>query len=286
MGRTRQYMEKTIEQLENFGLSNYEARIYATLVAASPQSATHIAKICDLSRSSVYTTLSSLISKGLVSTTHKNEVKQFMAEDKSSLELMLKKEKRDLEQKFSAFDLLGKSLMAISSASSATDPLSMPNIQTFEGQEGLKKIYLSMMRQAPQGSTLHLIRDEFIWQPDWKFIFEHDWRIQAKRIKMGKAIKTKLLINDSPIERAQLSSYRSKKSLEFRLIPHSHKIKQFAMYILGDIVSILSMEKNNLVGIKITNRHLARNFIQIFDGLWEKGAGSVTSPLRSPKVKK
>jgi len=44
------------------------------------------------------------------------------------------------------------------------------------------------------------------------------------------------------------------------------------MYIMGDVVSIMSMENKNLVGIKITNRHFADNFKNIFDILWGKGS--------------
>jgi predicted transcriptional regulator len=62
-------MNDIITQLQKFGLGDHEARVYSVLLETSPANATLIAKKCALSRSSVYTTLTSLIAKGLVGTT-------------------------------------------------------------------------------------------------------------------------------------------------------------------------------------------------------------------------
>jgi sugar-specific transcriptional regulator TrmB len=258
-------MDEITDKLIKLGLGDYEARVLGALIANSPASATFVAKKCNLSRSSVYTTLSSLIAKGLVSTTYKNEVKQFIAEDYHSLGQLLKKQKKDLDDKWALFESMKGSLKTLSSTQ-----LHLPNIIFFEGQEGLKKIYLSMMRDTEPNSTLYLMRDEFVWQPDWKFIFEMEWHERVKRIKIEKNISTKLLVNDSPLERKKSTLYKSKKSLHFAFLPKKHSVKHFAIYILGDVVSILSMEHNNLVGIKITNQSMADNFKHMFEGLWHK----------------
>jgi hypothetical protein len=46
-------------------------------------------------------------------------------------------------------------------------------------------------------------------------------------------------------------------------------VDRFVIYVLHETVSILSMEEGNLVGIKITNRHIAKNFEQVFAAMWE-----------------
>jgi len=86
--------------LKQLGLGDYEALIYSTLLKNTPLGASNIAKSCGLARSSVYTTLNKLMSKGLVGITYKNEIKQFMAEDISTLEQILTNEKEKLAQKF------------------------------------------------------------------------------------------------------------------------------------------------------------------------------------------
>lgn len=261
------YTSDNMDQLEiifqKLGLSNYESLVFSTLVENSPASATILAKKCNLSRSSVYTTLASLISKGLVGVSYKNEIKQFIAQDFSSLQELIDKEKETVNNKLKvlekareAFSLYGQS------------ELNFPQIIFFEGQEGLKKIYSSMMREAPKDSTLYLLRDEFVWTFDWKFIFEDEWNDLIKRQKSQKNIRTKLLINNSVKEQAKAKYYHSKVALDFKFLPKDHSVKKFAVYIIGDVVSILSLEKNNLVGIKITNQHLADNFKNMFELLW------------------
>ncbi len=258
-------MDQVTQQFKQLGLSDYEALIYAVLLQSSPAGATYIAKKCNLSRSSVYTTLHALTAKGLVSTTYKNNVKQFIAQDHTTLEQLLQKEKNELDGKFKMLEALKDTFTMF-----GRKGLNVPQVVIFEGQEGLKKVYLSMMREAPPESTLYLLRDEFVWQKDWEFIFAQDWHDRVKRLKIEKNIHTKLLVNRSPVEARSNKLYQTKKALEFRFLPKQHAVKQFAMYIIGDITSILSMEQNNLVGIKITNQHLADNFKTLFESLWGK----------------
>ncbi len=257
-------MEQLTTQLKSLGLGEYEALVYGALLSTSPTSATFIAKKCSLSRSSVYTTLSGLIAKGLVGTTYKNNVKQFIVQDQTALEQLLKKEKEILDNKFK----LVESLKDTAKFFGRSD-IQIPQIIFFEGQEGLKKIYLSMMRQAPKNSTRYLLRDEFVWQSEWEFVFKQDWNDTVKRWAAEKNMKTKLLVNSSKLEKSKIKFYQSQKAFEYRFLPSQNAVQQFAQYIMGDTIAILSMEKNNFVGIQITNKHLAENFKNNFDTLWK-----------------
>ena len=244
-----------VEQLKVLGFGDYEARIYMTLLENSPASATYVARKCKLSRSSVYTTLASLIAKGVVSTTYHNNVKQFVAEDPSIFESLLKKEKDELENKTKVLGSLSSVLMKTMKPLMHT-----PNTVFFEGQDGLKRIYLSMLRDANKGGTMYILRDEFVWTPQWQFIFGEEWHTRVRRLKIEKNIKTHLIINDSVLEKSKKSYYSTRKATTVNYLPKNKALKDFALYILDDVVSILSMENNNLVGIKITNKSLAENF--------------------------
>ncbi len=254
------------QSLKKLGFSEHESLIYSVLLANSPSGASFIANKCNLSRSSVYTVLNSLISKGLVSTTYKNEIKQFIAEGYPALEQRLKKEKNNVDSKFRLLENLKENIEMLTK-----DDLNIPQVMFFEGQEGLKRIYTSMMRQAPKDSIMFILRDEFVWQDEWSFVFSQDWHDRIKRIKTEKNIQTKLLINSSKIEKEKVNYYKQRKNLEFKYLPPKNSVKQFAFYLVGDTASIMSMENNNLIGIKITNQHLADNFMQVFKILWDKG---------------
>jgi len=255
------------DQLRQLGLGDYEAKIYAVLLNNSPAGATLIAKKCNLSRSSVYTTLHSLTSKGLVGTTYKNEIKQFVAQDFGSLQQLMNKEKESIEKKLRIMDTIKNEMEALTKQN-----INIPNIIFFEGKEGLKKIYMSMMRQSSPKATMHILRDEFVWQKEWQFVFKPDWHDRIKRIRREKQIKTQLLINRTRVEKQKIKFYKTRQGLDFKFLPATDSIKQFAVYIMNDVVSILSFENNNLVGIKITNQHLADNFRTIFGLLWKKSS--------------
>lgn len=256
-------MNTLIEQLQGFGLGDHESKVYAVLLETSPANATLIAKKCNLSRSSVYTTLGGLITKGLVSTTFKNEVKQFIAEGPESLKQLLDTEQKNLEGKYKVFEAIQKNIDQLGKSA-----LHVPQVTFFEGQEGLKKIYLSMMRKAHTGSRLLLLRDEFVWSKDWEFIFEPEWHNKVKKLKQEKNITTQLLINDSSIEKQYAKIYKKTKGLTVATLPKARAVNQFAMYIMDDMVSILSFEKNNLIGIHMTNASIAKNFETFFQIMW------------------
>lgn len=255
-------MQNIFINLKKLGFTDHEALVYEALVQASPLSATSIAKKCNLARSSVYTTLNILISKGLVSTSFKNEVKQFVAEDFSALESLLKNEKRELDEKEKTLESMKEELQKLE-----RNNANIPEIVVFEGQEGLKRIYLSMLRNAPKNSTLYMLRDEYVWKKEWKFIHDFEWDNLAKRIKTANNISAKLIINNSKTEKEQERYYKNKKHLIYNFLPKNAKLENFAIYIIADMVSILSMENNNLAGVKITNKNIAENFKTIFSSI-------------------
>ncbi|MFA5369057.1 MAG: helix-turn-helix domain-containing protein [Candidatus Paceibacterota bacterium] len=250
-------------QLKSLGLTSHEANIYSVLSSNSPASATFIAKKCGLSRSSVYTSLNSLIGKGLVGTSYKNEIKQFVVEDIDALHQMVKNEESILEKKKSTLADISLSIKALQRSA-----INIPEVIVFEGQAGLKKIYTSMLRQALMDETMMIVRDEFVWQENWQFVFKNDWHDKVKRLRQEKNIKTKLLVNNSALEKTKSTYYKSRKALNYKYLLGRDKVNNFAMYIVGDTVSILSTENNNPVGIKIVNKHLADNYKTLFNGLW------------------
>ena len=198
-----------------------------------------------------------------MATTHKNEVKQFVAQDFESMQQLLDVEKKALDTKQSALADVKETLSAIVYSSNH-----VPNVTFFEGQEGLKRVYMNMMRNANKGDTLYLLRDEFVWEDEWKFIFEEEWSDRVARIKKERDIHTKLLINNSNEEKKAQPIYKSKDDLEFRFLSKKHPVASFAVYVIGDSVATMSMETGNLLGTLVTNQNIADNYKQIFNNLW------------------
>lgn len=251
-------LRKTLEQL---GLSGHEPAVYAALLAQSPASAAWIAKQCGLSRSSVYATLGVLSTKGLVGVTHENEVKQFVAGDATALLEALRRAEREAAARVARATALVDEL-----ARRAQPAAQVPQVVHFEGADGLRRIYLAMLRTAPPGAVMRILRDEFIWEPAWAFVFEDAWRQRVKRHKLDKNLSTRLLVNRSPVERRHARYYATRRSLERRYL--RAPVRRFGLYLVGDTAAILSLDAENLIGIRIVNRHIAANLAALFDALW------------------
>ena len=138
----------------------------------------------------------------------------------------------------------------------------------FEGIEGLKRVYLTMLRQAPRGACMSILRDDFLWGPEWSFVTTPEWRARVRSLRSERDIGVRLLVQDSPAERAQVAAYRSREHTAFRFLPKTVAFERFALYVLGDIAAVMSTEPRNLVGIQIANANLALNHRAMFDGLW------------------
>ncbi len=259
-------------QLVALGFNEYEAGVYLVLTEHSPSSAAFVAKSLTLSRSTVYTALDRLVARGLVGTSYKNEVKQFVAQPPSAIGDLIDREESSLREKRKVFDGLSEHLNLLRRGSA-----SIPNIIFFEGKESLKKIYVSMLRNAPKGSTMRVIRDEFYWDKEWSFVNGAEWSDKIRRLRAENDIGTRLLVNDSKVERDHEKFYASRMRTETRYLPKARAVDRFVVYVLGETVSILSLEQGNLVGIKITNRHVAANYEQLFDALWDASLALVVS---------
>jgi sugar-specific transcriptional regulator TrmB len=253
------------KSLEELGLSGHEPAVYAALLAESPSGAARIAQKCGLSRSSVYTTLHALTGKGLVGTTHHDDVKQFVAEGHGALLELVRRDRERAEARVKLAHGLAAKLERLTDQAAQSNKL--PQIVHFEGKEGLKRIYLAMLRGAPAGATLSILRDEFIWRPEWSFVFEKDWHERVGRIKAEKNLATRLLVNRSTEEKRHAAYYRTRTRLEHRTL--KRPVRAFGLYLVADTAAILSIENNNLLGIRIVNRHIAANLDAVFTSLWE-----------------
>ena len=249
--------------LIKLGLTGHEPAVYAALLEHSPASAAWIAKQCGLSRSSVYATLGVLTGKGLVGVTHKNDVKQFVAGGAAALLEALRTEQRVATERVARATELVDELTRLADANAQ-----VPQVMHFEGAEGLRRIYLAMLRAAPKGAVMRILRDEFIWQPAWAFVFEDAWRTRVKRHKIEKGLSTRLLVNRSAEERKHARFYATRKNFERRYLPRP--VERFGLYVVGDTAAILSLDAHNLIGVRLVNRHIANNLASVFDALWER----------------
>lgn len=115
--------------LQNYGLSEKEARVYLTVLELGSSIASTIARRAELNRVTVYTILEDMKKDGIVNETTKEGVKYYSV---ISPDILLKQ----AEQKYESFKEKVPELLALAEKFG-----NKPRIQFFEWLEWLKKIY-------------------------------------------------------------------------------------------------------------------------------------------------
>src|SRR4051812_6506264 len=96
--------EQMIRQIEEFGLSEKEARVYLASLMLGPAGVQRIADQAGIKRVTTYVILESLIHVGLVSQSLRGKKTFFVAEDPVSLQRLLEKKQREIADQQRQFD--------------------------------------------------------------------------------------------------------------------------------------------------------------------------------------
>ena len=122
--------------LTQFGLSDKEAKVYASLLALGTVEASKIAAKAGLNRSTTYVLLESLAKRGLVEASRRGSIQLFTASQPEKLTEMAEAE----VEKFTNLIKIGKDLIPALKALSVGDT-SKPKVRVIEGVKGLKSLY-------------------------------------------------------------------------------------------------------------------------------------------------
>ncbi len=153
------------------------------------------------------------------------------------------------------------------------DAANLPQLVFFEGQRGLQRVYLQMLREARGPGPMLILRDEFVWREDWAFIHAEPWRREVARLEARVGLETRLLVNASEIERGKANDYASRRATQVRYLPNGVRFDRFTCYVLDDVVSLLAIDERALTGVRMANRAFAAGFRSWFEALW-----AVSSP--------
>lgn len=239
--------------LEKLGLNKNEAQIYELLLNTGPQSMKPILFHTKLKRGNAYYHLENLIAKGLA---EKQDVPgtttKFLAKHPEQLELLVAKQKAAV---FSAAEELSKALPELRSLFQLISI--KPGVKFYEGKEGIIKIYEEILAQ---GTNIDSIEDKGEMTA---FIPEYAKEFIAKRIK-------KKITNRVIAPSANAINVNSPPELrETRLVPTAQFPFRMDIKISGGLVSLITFQKENAIGVLVENKEIAENFKLLFEFIWK-----------------
>ncbi len=187
-----------LEILKDLGLKEKEAVIYIALLKEKIASASKLAKITKINRTTVYLELDNLIRLGLANYINKNSKRLYQPSDPDKLIDILDTKKAKVNSILPKLKAFSKTI----------DPF---KIETYEGKNGLKTLYQDIMKNANEVQAFGVTGQAY---KILKFEFPH---LIKKYIKKG--ISARYLANSDSKE---LLKQLSKKNVKIKYLPKKY----------------------------------------------------------------
>ncbi|MDP3026977.1 MAG: helix-turn-helix domain-containing protein [Nanoarchaeota archaeon] len=232
------------EDLQEFGLSNTEAKVYLALLELGKSKAGEITKKSAVNRTNVYDALERLIEKGLVSYVTENNKKTFEAVNPERLQEII-------EEKQAKLSKVIQELKARYSAGKAEEDASI-----FKGKKGIKSIFENVLKEK---------KDLFAYGAESRFkemfpFYQKHWN--EERAKLG--IKVKMIYNEK-VRKTKKAEHL--KLLEMRFLPETYDFPSMVMVYADKAVTVVWLEEP--FGFMIKSKEAVKSNMNFFELLWK-----------------
>jgi len=241
-----------ITELLKLGLTDEEAKVYLAVLEINGGPVSTIARKAGINRVGCYHTLEKLKRKRLLSQYDKNGVKCFAPEEPEKLEELA------LERVHIAKSLLPQ-------LKSLTGSLGFkPKIRFYEGQEGVERVFsesLSAKKEILGYTNLKTVTEFF---PAFFRDYTHT--------RLKKGIKTRYLSPNTAESVHVIDPFLPPRYdpnlIEILLVNKEQFPFENEVLIFGNTVGIVSLKKEELLGLLIESASFARTMRAVFDLAW------------------
>lgn len=232
------------EELQEFGLSNTEAKIYLALLELGKSKAGKITKKSTVNRTNVYDALERLIKKGLVSYISENNKKIFEAVNPKRLQEILTDKQKKLANTIEELNIRYKKSQKQEDAF------------VFRGKQGIKSIFEDILNEKKE---LFCYGAESRFKTLFPFYQKH-WNEKRAKLK----IKIKIIYNEK-VKQEKKKEYL--KFLEMKFLPKSYDFPSTMMIYSDKVVTVIWIEEP--LGFVIKSEEVVKSNINFFNLLWE-----------------
>src|SRR3989338_9011848 len=230
----------TYKDLEKFGLSDKEAKVYLACLELGPSTAAQIAQKADVNRATTYVAIESLTKQGLLSSHEKDSKTFFSAEDPAMLKRLLDQQREEVKNKLSSLEELLPELVKMHNYSGEK-----PNVRFFEGKEGLLTMQEDFLKTKDK-------KIEAIYNvDDYNKVFSKEEQKIYYQTRIKKKIYARVLYN----RKAGSFEIATDKLTDARLIPSNSFLFSSDLSIYGNKIAIASLQ-GKLVGVIIENKEM------------------------------
>lgn len=249
--------------LQKIGLSEKDAEVYLACLELGTQPASTIAKKAGLKRPTTYMILDALQKKGLVSEYTGANVKYFTAVSPEYLLSFVEKQRKELSQHQRELEQFLPQLQSLS------NPYSLnPKVKFFEGMEGIERAMNDTLT-SKEPLRCYSTMDAWFARPETK---EYITWYGKQRVNQKK-IPLRSINPDTPMARKYLEEDYPEVDVNtamshFRWLPEDIQVFSNEINIYDNKVAIVSLGKNELLGIIIESESIANTQKSIFEAAW------------------
>ncbi len=246
--------------LKDLGFSEKEATIYQTIYEQGHINPSQISVSTGINRSTVYSVLKDLTDKGVVSEDHTKKQTMFIALPLNSLENMINREERLLQEKRLLVEQAVKELIKLDRKTSISEPK-----MTFVFEENFNDF---LYQQTPEWNKSTMRRGGIWWgfqSPSFAKTYQK-WIDWFWKESADERLILKILTNESIIENEM-----EKRGYNRRLIRYWNGGSNFtaSTWISGDYIIMAMTDQKPHYLVQIHDEVLAHNMREMFKGLWE-----------------
>lgn len=244
------------EILSNLNLSKEETEIYLCLLEKGKLNAQGISKNTSVKRTYVYKVCENLLKKGLLEIKKEGKSTVFSPKSPDNLLSLAHEMKDRAEQNEKALEGILNSLQQ-----KYVSVEERPIVKTYEGYEGLKKIYHDTIAE---GKTIYAFLQNTDINPDFRQWLRETYLKQ----RVENKIEAKVIIASG--EKSQMYLREDKERLrESVVIPSKSFPFEVEVNIYGSKVSFMNYKnKENPLGLIIDNAPIANSLKAFFDLNW------------------
>lgn len=237
--------------LQNYGLSEKEAKVYLTLLELWSAPASSIARRSAIKRVTVYTLLAELKKKGFITEGSKNDVKFYSS---ISPEILL----NQLEQKYEMFKSKVPELMLLGEKF-----WNKPKIQYFEAVAWIKTLYNELLL-THEPIYAFLSDDEIA--PELQYYLNHEFLLETKKKKLKKFV----ILNNSKANLEYLKEVKKDPLTKIKVTDEKFTGLSWELMLFGENkVWIALYSPKEMMGFIIESKQLYASLFSIFDFIWK-----------------
>lgn len=233
-----------INELKEFGLKDNETKVYLELLKQKSSTASNLAKLTKINRTTAYLELENLTRLGLVSYVIKNSKRYYQAAPPEKLIEILDSKKSKIQSVLPDLKSMHKNIELF-------------KIEVFEGKEGIKTFYQDILNNTKEvlafgvtGKAMEVL----------EFSYPHFLK------KFMKAnIKEKALAN---LSSKKIMKTHSRAHLKIKYLPQEYEAKVTTI-IYSNKIAIQSLQKENIYVVIIKDKFLYETYKNYFNFMWK-----------------